>query len=161
MDRETDGFPLVGEGSPDRLLDPPAGVGAELHAPAGFESFHRLHEAKISFRNKIHEGKTAVVVIGCDFDHEAEVGFDHQLPGLTFAATNTTGHTGFLLPVEKGGFPDAFQVGLKGGRKFRGLGGKLFPLGGFSFCIHTRLDRGGGGTFGLFFEKIPQRENLA
>jgi hypothetical protein len=51
-----------------------------------------------------------VFVICGEFDHEAEVGLDHQLAGTTFSFTNTAGHREFLCAVEEGSFADASEI---------------------------------------------------
>ena len=43
MDREANGFALGGEGTTDRLFDPPAGVSAEADIPLGIEAVDRFH----------------------------------------------------------------------------------------------------------------------
>jgi len=57
MDRQADGFGLVGEGAADGLLNPPGTVGAEFGAAVGIEALHRLHQADIAFADEIEQGK--------------------------------------------------------------------------------------------------------
>ena len=116
MNRKTDGFTLVGEGSADGLFDPPAGVGAEADIPLGIEAVDRFHQAEISFGDEVENRKATVFVVGGKFDHEAEVGLDHEFAGTTFSLADTAGNGEFLCAVEEGCFPYAPQVGVEGGR---------------------------------------------
>jgi len=118
MDGEADGFALGGEGTADRLFDPPASVGAEADIPLGIEAVDRFHQAEVSFGNKIEEGETAVVVIGGEFYNEAEVGFDHELARGGITTADAFGEGDLLGAIEEGGFADALEVGLKGSWKF-------------------------------------------
>jgi len=153
MDGEADGLALVGEGPADGLFDPPAGVGAELHATAGLETIDRLHQAEVAFGNKIQNGETAVVVIRGDFHDEAEIGFDHELAGAAFPAADTAGEFHFFGAVEERGFPDALEVGLKSGGEILFPNDRSFFSADFHVCFHMGLERHGWITFGLFFER--------
>ena len=151
MNGKTNGFALGGEGSADRLFDPPAGVGAEADIPAGIEAVDRFHETEVSLGDKIEKGKTAVFVIGGKFYNEAEVGLDHEFASGGVTTADAFGEGEFFGAIEQGGFADALEVGLEGGGELDvGIGETRFS-GGYGFCIHTRLDRRAGGTFGLIF----------
>ncbi len=151
MDGEANGFALGGEGTADRLFDPPAGVGAEADIPLGIEAVDRFHQAEVSFGDEIEEGETAVVVIGGEFYNETEVGLDHELACGGVATADAFGEGDLLGAIEKRGFADALEVGLESSGKFNMRIGDLGFSGGCSFCIHTRLDRRECGTFGLIF----------
>ena len=151
MNGKTNGFALGGEGSADRLFDPPAGVGAEADIPAGIEAVDRFHETEVSLRDKIEKGKTAVFVIGGKFYNEAEVGLDHEFASGGVTTADAFGEGEFFGAIEQGGFADAFEVGLEGGGELDVGIGEIRFSGGYGFCIHTRLDRRAGGTFGLIF----------
>jgi len=149
MDGEANGFALGGEGTADRLFDPPAGVGAEADIPLGIEAVDRFHQAEVSFGDEIEEGETAVVVIGGEFYNETEVGLDHEFACGGIATADAFGEGDLFGAIEEGGFADALEVGLEGGGEFDIGAGELGFSGGGGFCIHTRLDRRGGRTFGL------------
>ena len=90
------------------------------------------------------------MVIGTgNFDDEAEIGFDHEFAGLGFAPANSATNFSLVGLVEERSFADALQVGLEGSGKFHVGIRKLGFSGRCGFCIHTRLDRRGGRTFGL------------
>ena len=72
---------------------------------------------------------------------EAEVRFDHELAGLSFAATNPARDLSFVLLIQEGSFPDSLEVGLKGGGEFGGAKGGLGSLCFLSCFLHTRFDR--------------------
>ena len=150
VDRETDRLALVGQGPADGLLDPPAGVGAELHPTAGLEAVHGLHQAEVALGDEVENRQAAVVVVGGDFHHEAEIRFDHQLAGRLVAAANATGEFDLLGAIEEGGLTDALEVGLKGGGEIFLPDGRSLLSGDFHLCFHTGLDRSPCRTFGLF-----------
>ena len=154
MNGKTNGFALIGEGSADGLFDPPAGVGAEADIPLRIEAVDRFHQAEVSFGDEIEKGKTAVIVIGGKFHNEAEVGLDHEFASGGVTTADAFGEGEFFGAIEQGGFADALEVGLEGGREFDVGAGKLGFSGGCGFCIHTRLDRRECVTFGLISEGV-------
>jgi hypothetical protein len=159
MDGEANGFALGGEGTADRLFDPPAGVGAEADIPLGIEAVDRFHQAEVSFGDEIEEGKTAVVVIGGEFYNETEVGLDHEFACGGIATADAFGEGDLFSAIEERGFADALEVGLESSGKFYVRIDKLGFSGASSFCIHTRLDRRECGTFGLIFQgSVPLEE---
>ncbi len=83
MHRDTDGPRLVGDRAGDRLTDPPGRIGREFIAAAVLELVDRLHQADVAFLNKIKELQAAVGVFLGNRDHQAQVGLDHFLLGLT------------------------------------------------------------------------------
>ena len=147
---EANGLTLVGEGTADGLFDPPAGIGAELHAAAGFEAIDRLHQAEVALGDQVEDGEAAVVVVGGDFHDEAEIGFDHQLPGPAIAPADAPGELHFLGTVEEGSLADALEVGLKGGGEIFLPNDRCLLSADFHVCFHTGLERGACRTFGLF-----------
>src|SRR5579863_7418340 len=76
MDRDTNGPGLVGDGTGDRLADPPGGVGRELVAALVLELVDRLHEADVPLLDEVEELQAAVRVLLGDRDDEAEVSLD-------------------------------------------------------------------------------------
>lgn len=153
MDGEADGFSLVGKGATNGLLDPPAGVSAELNATTGQETIDGFHQAEVALGDEVEDGQAAVVVIGGKFHHEAKIGFDHEFAGMVFASADPAGEAEFLLPIQEGGFADAFKVGLQGGGEVFATREDLTISAG-GFCCHTRLDRPRAGTFGLFLQSF-------
>ena len=151
MNGEANGFALGGEGTADRLFDPPASVGAEADIPLGIEAVDRFHQAEVSFGDEIEEGETAVVVVGGEFYNETEVGLDHELACGGITTADAFGEGDLFGAIEERGFADALEVGLESSGKFYVRIGKLGFSGASSFCIHTRLDRRECGTFGLIF----------
>jgi len=165
MDGKADGFALVGEGPADGLFDPPASVGAELHPAAGLEAVDGLHQAEVALGDQVEDGQAAVVVIGGDFHHEAEIGFNHQLPGAAIAPADAPGELHFLGAVEEGSLADALEVGLKGGGEIFLPNDRCLLSGDFHVCFHRGLERHDWITFGLFlwrakFVKSTNLKNL-
>ncbi len=79
-------------------------------------------------------------VVGGKFDHEAEVGLDHEFAGTTFSFADTAGNGKFLCAVEEGSFSDATEIGVQGGREFDVGVRDFHSAGADCFCSHTRLD---------------------
>ena len=140
MNGEADGFTLVGEGAADGLFDPPAGVGTEFNSTARLESFDRFHQTEVTFGDEVENWQATVFVVGGKFDHEAEVGLDHQFAGTTFSLADTAGNGEFLCAVEEGSFADASEIGVQGGREFD-VGVRDFHSIGANYSFsHIRLD---------------------
>ena len=92
-----------------------------------------------------------MVVIGGEFYNETEVGLDHEFTCGGVSTTDAFGKGNLFGAIEEGGFADTLEVGLEGSGKFDIGIDKLGFSGRCGFCIHTRLDRREGGTFGLIF----------
>ncbi len=82
MNWEPDGARLIGNGSGDRLANPPRSIGGKLVAPAILELVHRLHQAHVSLLDQIEELQSAVAILLGDRNHEAQVGFNELVLGL-------------------------------------------------------------------------------
>jgi hypothetical protein len=81
-----------------------------------------------------------VFIVGGKFDHEAEVGLDHEFSGTTFSLADTAGNGKFFCAVEEGSFANASEIGVQGGREFD-VGARDFHSAGANcFCSHIRLD---------------------
>ena len=83
MNRNTDGARLIRDRTGDRLTDPPCRVGREFVTAAIFELINRLHQADVTFLNKVKELQATVGVFLGDRDNQTQVRFDHFLLGLT------------------------------------------------------------------------------
>ena len=59
VDGNPDGPRLIGEGSAERLPDPPGRVRGELEAPAILEAIDRLHEADVPFLDEVEQRQLA------------------------------------------------------------------------------------------------------
>ena len=92
-----------------------------------------------------------MVVIGGEFHNQTEVGLDHEFTCGGVSTTDAFGKGNLFGAIEEGGFADTLEVGLEGSGKFDIGIDKLGFSGRCGFCIHTRLDRREGGTFGLIF----------
>jgi hypothetical protein len=90
-----------------------------------------------------------VFVICGDFDHEAEVGLDHEFVRTTFPLADTAGDGEFLCAVEEGSFADASEIGVQGCGEFDVGGRDFHTVVANSFCTHIRLDWWKVGTFGF------------
>src|SRR5581483_4471799 len=84
-----DGPRLVGDGSSDRLADPPGGVGREFVSPPVLELVHGFHQADIALLDQVQELKAAVGVLLGNGYNQAQVRLDQLVlggAGLRFAA---------------------------------------------------------------------------
>src|SRR5262245_17663867 len=75
--RDADGPRLVGDGTRDRLTDPPRRVGRELVALPVVELVDRAHEPRVALLDQVEELEPAVRVALRDRDHETDVRLDH------------------------------------------------------------------------------------
>ena len=83
MDRDTDRAGLISNRTCDRLTDPPGGVSRELITATIFELINGLHQADVTFLNKIKELQAAVRVLFRNRNNQTQVCFDHFFFGLT------------------------------------------------------------------------------
>ena len=79
-------------------------------------------------------------VICGKFDHEAEVGLDHQFAGTAFSLANTAGDGELFCPVEEGSFADTSKIGVQGCGEFDVGGRDFHAVVSNRFCSHIRLD---------------------
>ncbi len=89
--RNADGARLIGNGTGDRLPNPPRRIGRELIAASIFELVDGLHQADVAFLNQVKELQPSIRVFLGDRNHQAQVGFDHlflRAPRLRFADGN-------------------------------------------------------------------------
>src|SRR5271166_2168403 len=80
--RDTNRTRLVGNGTSNRLPNPPRGVRRKFVATAVFELVDGLHQADVAFLNQVEELQAAVGVLFRDRNHETEVGLDQLALGL-------------------------------------------------------------------------------
>src|SRR5258708_7448901 len=80
--RNTNRTRLIGNGTSNRLPNPPRGVSRKFVAAAVFELIDRFHQADIAFLDEVEELQTAVGVLFRDRNHETEVGLDQFALGL-------------------------------------------------------------------------------
>ena len=86
MDRYADRPRLVGQGSRDRLPDPPGRVRRELEALGVVELLDRADQAQVSLLDQVEHRHAATDVPLGDRDHEAEVRLDDLLLGALAGA---------------------------------------------------------------------------
>src|SRR5690606_8028782 len=81
VNRNTNRTALIGDGSGDRLSDPPGGVGAEFVPALVFEFLGRTNETDIAFLDQIEEGHPTTHVLLGNADHKTRVGGDQMVTG--------------------------------------------------------------------------------
>src|ERR1017187_2648440 len=74
--RDTNRTRLIGNGTRNRLPDPPRGIGRELIPTAVFELVDGLHQADVAFLNQVEELQPAIGVFLCNRNDETQVGFN-------------------------------------------------------------------------------------
>jgi hypothetical protein len=104
----------VGDGTGDRLADPPGRVGAEAEALAPVVLLDGAHEADIALLDQIQQGETAVDVPLGDRDHQAEVGPNEELRCFLIVHLDALGKIDFLLVREERRLCDLAQVEADG-----------------------------------------------
>ena len=73
VDRDPDRPGLVGNGSRNRLTNPPGGVGAELKPATIFVFVDSTHQARVAFLNQVKERQATVAVLLGDRNHQTQV----------------------------------------------------------------------------------------
>jgi hypothetical protein len=112
--RHVDRLRRVDQGPFDRLLDPPAGVGAEPAAVLGVEAFDRLQEADIAFFDQVQQRQASVHVVLGDVHHQPQVRLHHVLAcGEVVVLDDAAGEGLFLIARKQWRFVDLPQVQLE------------------------------------------------
>ncbi|EBA12932.1 hypothetical protein RCCS2_03584 [Roseobacter sp. CCS2] len=83
MHRNTDRARLIRNRAGDRLTDPPCRIGGEFVTAAIFKLINRLHQADVTFLNKIKELQATVRVFLGNGNHQTQIRLDHFFLGLT------------------------------------------------------------------------------
>ena len=82
VDGDADGAGLVGDGTADRLADPPGSVGAEFEAADGIKLGDGAQQADVAFLDQIQEAAAAANVAFGDADDQAQVGANNGRVGF-------------------------------------------------------------------------------
>src|SRR5215218_1749514 len=114
VDRDADRAGLVGQGTRDRLADPPRGVGRELEALAVIELLRRAYQTECALLDEVEERESLVPVVLGDGDDEPQVGLDHLLLGVEVAALDPASEVDLFLGGEEPDLADVLQEQLKG-----------------------------------------------
>ena len=84
--RHADRSRLVGQGSRNRLANPPRRIGGELEAAAPVELLDRANQSERPFLDQVEEREALVAVVLRYRDDESEVRLDHALLRIHVAA---------------------------------------------------------------------------
>ena len=76
MDGDTNSPGLIGNGTRDRLANPPCGVSGKLIAPLILKLVHRLHKTDVSLLDQIQKLEPAVGIFFRNADDQAKIGFN-------------------------------------------------------------------------------------
>jgi hypothetical protein len=98
---QTDRLGLVRQCGHDGLFDPPRSVSGKFGALVRVEAFDSLHQADVAFANQVQQGKTQVLVIARNLDHQPEVGGDHLFARPLIVPLDTSGQFEFFFPREQ------------------------------------------------------------
>src|SRR5215212_3805004 len=112
MNGQADRLALVGQGTLDRLFDPPGGVSAEFAALCRVKPLHRLHQADVALGNQVQQGKPEVRVIVRYLDHQAQVRADHEGARFAVALLDLGSQLDLLVGSKERDLPDLAQVNL-------------------------------------------------
>src|SRR5258708_35751103 len=82
MHRDANRACLIGNGTSNRLPDPPRGIRRKLISTAVFEFVDGLHQADVAFLDQIKELQAAVGVLLRDRNHETQVSLNQLALGL-------------------------------------------------------------------------------
>ena len=110
MHRDTDGSRLIGNGSGDRLTDPPCGIGGEFIAFGIVKFFHRLNQAQVSFLNQIQEQHPSSHISFGNADHQTQVGFCQTLLGFLISHFHSLRQINFLFRRKQGHLSYFLQI---------------------------------------------------
>jgi len=82
MNGRADHARLIGDGTRDRLANPPGSVRPEFKSSVRFELFDRSHQARVSFLDQITKIQSSIAIFFGDGYDETQVGIRHFLLGL-------------------------------------------------------------------------------
>ena len=108
--RNTNGSCLIGNGTGDRLPDPPCRIGGELKALGVVELFYRLQQTQIALLNQIQKLHTSAHVLLGDADNQTQICFGQPLFRIAVALCHTLCQLGFLVRREQRHTADFFQI---------------------------------------------------
>src|SRR6202043_3912661 len=104
---------LVGQGTAERLPDPPGRVGRELEALAVIELLRRAHQPERALLDQVEEGKALVAVVLRYRDDEPKVRLDHLLLGVEIAALDPLREIDLLLRGQQAHLADVLEEQLQ------------------------------------------------
>ena len=110
MHRDTDDAGLVGNGTGNRLANPPGSVGTEFKTLIGVELFDRPQQPCITLLNQIQKVQPAAAVALGNTHHQAHVGFGHFILGALIAFFNLLGKLQLFITRQQGDFTNFAQV---------------------------------------------------
>ncbi len=141
MHRQADGPTLVDQRPLDCLPDPPGGVGREAKSLLYLKLVDGLDQPHVPFLDQVEKRQAAIHVTFGDFDDQAQIAFNHQLPGVLVPLFDPLPQLPFLLGAQefrllqflKINFDGIFEVGIIVG--FRFVLPPLVPLLGGLYAL--------------------------
>ena len=115
VNRQTNRLALVGQGTLDRLLDPPGGVGAELSAFRRIETLDRFHQTDVSFRDQVEQRQAEVRVVMRDLYDQTQIRANHQRARFAVAPLDLRRQGNLLLRRQERDLPDLAQINFNSG----------------------------------------------
>ena len=136
MNGQTDRTRLIHDGTFDRLANPPGGVGREAETTLGIEFFQCMHQADVAFLDQVEQSHAAIDVMLGNVHDEAQIVFDHALPGFEVTLYHPARQGTFFVGSQQSIVADVIEVDLGNvGYFFVGTTAGLFSLCGFLFFV--------------------------
>ena len=131
---DADGTRLIGDGTCNRLTDPPRCVGREFEPLCVVELVHGFNKPQIPLLDQIEKLHAAPDVPFCNAYDQSKIRFRETLLGLLVVFTDAHGKLDFFLRRQQRHAADLFEIDLNGivhgGRAVFRLGsGSLLPFG--------------------------------
>src|SRR5205807_5750600 len=115
MNRQTNRLALVGQGTLDRLLDPPGGVGAELSAFRRIETLDRFHQTDVSFRDQVEQRQAEVRIVMRDLYDQTQIRANHQRARFAIAPLDLRRQGNLLLRRQEREWPGLTPINFESG----------------------------------------------
>src|SRR6266700_3270934 len=82
VERQVDGARLLGDGTADKLANPPGGIGAEAIAEIGVKLLDGTHQPQIALVPPVFQCYPQTSIVTGDRKHEAQIGLGEPPAGL-------------------------------------------------------------------------------
>ena len=110
MYRHTDGSRLIGEGTRDRLTDPPGRIGGKLEATLRLELLDTTHETHVALLDEIQEAHATSGEALRDGNNQTEVALDEALTRIQVAVLAAIREVELLLRCQQRVASDFLQI---------------------------------------------------
>ena len=112
MDGNANCARLVGNGSGNRLTDPPGGIGGKFIAFAVIKFFNGFDQAHVPLLNQVEKHHAAADIALCNTHHKPKVCLRKLNTGLLVALRHAAGQFLLFIIAQQGDAPNLLQVYL-------------------------------------------------